>query len=162
MRSLPQIAHSTGIAQNRAASCHVHWLIVFLWCWRPHPRLPGNGPPSHSNDKDPNHANHVLDPRLAPVLALLHNLRQRIFSLTLAPKCAAHRARRSPSALRWESIAETPAKKRRSGIWSLGGRAPSAEEVVATRVARLVVETLGNENTIGDTEVYGNGNNDRH
>lgn len=66
---------------------------------RPHPSLPGHRPTSHTDNEDAQHANEVLDPSLATVLALFYDLRKRILGLAIAPPglIAAQRARRSPT-----------------------------------------------------------------
>lgn len=59
-----------------------------------------------------------------------------------------------------ERVAESPAEQWGRWVGGLGRRAAAAQDVLATRVTRLVVETLGDQNTVCDTEVHGNGDND--
>ena len=49
----------------------------------PHPRLPGDRPPGHTDHADSQHAAQILEPGASPNLALLDNLRERILRLVL-------------------------------------------------------------------------------
>lgn len=97
----PKVAHRTDVSQNQPTSSHTGIVVVLLRGRRPHASLPGNRPPSHTNNKDAKHADNVLDPSLASILTLLHNLSQRIFRLALAATgslISAQRARRPAAA----------------------------------------------------------------
>ena len=49
----------------------------------PHPRLPGDRPPGHTDHADSQHAAQILEPGASPNLALLDNLGECILRLVL-------------------------------------------------------------------------------
>lgn len=163
---LPKVAHGTEIAQNLATGCHIHVLRNHLRRRRPHPSLPGDRPPRGTNSEDPENAEGIFDPRLAAILVLFDDLRQRVLDLAFppaSPLVPARGARRPPARfLGRDSIAQSATKQRCRRVWGLGRRAPAAGETVAAGIARLIIETLADEYTVRNTKVHGDRDDDGH
>ena len=149
--NIPKITNRTNIPQHHRPRSHVHAPIDFLNRRRlPHSGAPRHRPTRHPNHTDPQHATEILHPRLAPYIVLLHNLRQHIIFIRVHIRAA-------------PGIAESPAQKRRRrvrGISNGGSTARHRPIGGASRITRLVVETLSDENPVRDTEVYGDSDND--
>ena len=117
-------------------------------CWNPYARLPGNGPTSGTHDTDSHDTETVLDPLVRPV-ALLDKTRQR----TRPPPSAECRTP-PPVAPRKPHIAAVPPPKQGllNAVLAAGGRLARL-----ARVLDVVVETLADEDEVGEAEVDGEG-----
>lgn len=112
----PQVTDRTEIAQHLPTSSFSIVIMTLQRRRRPHASLPSHCPPRHTDHKDTQNTEEVLNPRLAPILVLLYNLRERVLSLAFAPTSgslvAAQRTRRPSSLCRWDSIAESATQER--------------------------------------------------